>query len=65
MSKVELLSVLALLGQRLGFLCPLALLELSPTDFHSQMLWGLVSPVKVSKTGVPGVESDPLPPPCL
>lgn len=40
---------------------PLALLELCPTDFHSQMS----SQLRSTRPGMPGMESDPLPPPCL
>lgn len=34
---------------------PSAFLELSPTDFQNQMLWGLIFLLLVSRTGVPFV----------
>lgn len=39
---------------------PLALLELSPADFQSRMLWGLIYPVQVARVRGAQCESDPL-----
>lgn len=56
----DLVSPLALLELR-----PDDFLELSPTDFQNQLLWGCIFPVKVSRAGVPSVRIDHLAAPFL
>lgn len=41
---------------------PLALLKLNPDDFQSQLLWGLVLLVQVSRSGLPDMGLEPLTP---